>query len=331
MNNKPLISICILAYNHEKYVTSCINAILNQTYQNFEIIIVDDGSSDETVKIATQVTQNITQKSIIHTQKNTGNVPMNFNILLSKASGELCYLTSMDDVIKKDSLEKMVNILIQDANIQFCAGDRTEVIDENGKKTGEVSNSPFYNKNHNNVTVHDLFKSEIEISGSFYVQSCLIRKSILDDVGGWEENMLGDDIVIRTKMYKYMLTHPNMTFRIINEAIFDYRHHENNLHKNVERQVETIYQVQEKYGDGLKSQHIYPWSMHGVRQYMQKIDHFVLHNGNKEYKDTMIESIIMHYSNLYNIKPTPNIRPIKFTDVKRYFKRKIKKMFGIKS
>ena len=71
--------------------------------------------------------------------------------------------------------------------------------------------------------------------------------------------------------------------------------------------------------------------MHGVRQYMQKIDHFVLHNGNKEYKDTMIESIIMHYSNLYDGKQNPNIRPIKFSDVKRYFSRKIKKMFGIKS
>ena len=51
MNNNPLISVCCVSYNHEKFITKCLESIWNQDYKNIEIIVVDDGSSDNSVNI----------------------------------------------------------------------------------------------------------------------------------------------------------------------------------------------------------------------------------------------------------------------------------------
>ena len=51
MNHEPLVSIIIPSYNHEKFIGDAIESLLNQTYKNFEIIVVDDGSDDESLKI----------------------------------------------------------------------------------------------------------------------------------------------------------------------------------------------------------------------------------------------------------------------------------------
>ena len=186
MDNKGLVSVCVLTYNHETYVMECINAILRQTYQNFEGVIVDDGSSDQTLQHIHKCTQNIKQKYIIHTQEHTGHVSRNINILLSQAKGEFIYLISMDDVIREKSLEIMVNILHQDKSIQFCAGDRNEVIDQNSKKI-RTMRSLYYNKDHHQISVQDLFTNEIKGDGWFFSQSCLFRKSIINAVDGCDE------------------------------------------------------------------------------------------------------------------------------------------------
>ena len=55
MNSDPKISVVMVTYNHEKYIAEAIDSILSQTYPDFELIIVDDGSSDRTLKIITSV------------------------------------------------------------------------------------------------------------------------------------------------------------------------------------------------------------------------------------------------------------------------------------
>ena len=143
------------------------------------------------------------------------------------------------------------------------------------------------------------------------------------------KDMIGDDIVLRIKVFKYMLSNPHMTFRIINDKIVDYRLHDNNLHKNIEREIKLKYQVQKRYGNGLLSKSISSLSMQGIRQYMQKIDNFILqHTENtKIHRNNMISILILHYSNLYtgDSKSCNNIHEILcLSDVKIYFKKKIK-------
>ena len=58
MNNTPLISVIVPAYNVEKYIKACLDSLINQTYSNFEIILVNDGSTDQTEKILNEYESN---------------------------------------------------------------------------------------------------------------------------------------------------------------------------------------------------------------------------------------------------------------------------------
>ena len=113
MANK-LISIGVLVYNHEKFIEQNIDSIINQTYKNIELIILDDGSTDESLNQLKKITKDIKFKFELMSQKNKGAyfIGQNFNIILSKVTGEYCLLISGDDVLKPDAL-KMTAILMK--------------------------------------------------------------------------------------------------------------------------------------------------------------------------------------------------------------------------
>ena len=76
-----LISVCVLVYNHEKFIQENITAIINQSHKNIELIILDDGSTDDSLKILKELTKDIKVKCILMSQKNNGPyfVGKNFN------------------------------------------------------------------------------------------------------------------------------------------------------------------------------------------------------------------------------------------------------------
>ena len=153
MGNK-LISIGVLVYNHEKFIKQNIDSIINQTYKNIELIILDDGSTDNSLKQLKKITKDIKFKFELMSQKNKGAyfVGHNFNIILSKVTGEYCLLISGDDVLKPDALKKMTAILDENEKIQFCTGDKVDLIDSKGKKINEEIKFPIYNQNHKKIS-----------------------------------------------------------------------------------------------------------------------------------------------------------------------------------
>jgi glycosyltransferase involved in cell wall biosynthesis len=72
MNNGPLVSVLMTAYNREKYIADAISSVLNSTYKNFELIIVDDGSKDATVQIAKQFEAKDERVTVYQNEKNLG-------------------------------------------------------------------------------------------------------------------------------------------------------------------------------------------------------------------------------------------------------------------
>ncbi len=107
-----MISVIIPMYNSEKYIGRCLESVLNQTYQNFEIIIVNDGSTDSSLKVATEI-QHKTDKISIINQKNQG--PSNArNRGLEQAKGNYICFVDSDDYIDTDYLELLRMALIDD-------------------------------------------------------------------------------------------------------------------------------------------------------------------------------------------------------------------------
>lgn len=91
MNNiaSTLISIITPTYNHEKYISDCILSVQQQTYSNWEMIIVDDGSTDNTFQVANEIAK-IDNRIRLYTQKNIGvfRLGETYNFALSKAEGK---------------------------------------------------------------------------------------------------------------------------------------------------------------------------------------------------------------------------------------------------
>ena len=104
----PKVSIVIPAYNHEKYVRECVQSVLDQTYQDFEIIITDDGSSDGTVNVIRKFDNSRIQ---LYTHANNKGVCATINNCIQKAAGEYIAVLNSDDIWEPTKLEKQVAYL----------------------------------------------------------------------------------------------------------------------------------------------------------------------------------------------------------------------------
>lgn len=110
MNQQPLISIIVPVYNVEKYLGACVDSILNQTYKNIEIILVDDGSTDRSGEMCDEYAQNVSEIKVVH-QSNQG-LSAARNAGLDIMTGDYVSFVDSDDLIHKDCISTLYNLLI---------------------------------------------------------------------------------------------------------------------------------------------------------------------------------------------------------------------------
>lgn len=122
MENSPVVSVLMTCYNREKYIAQSIEGVLASTYSNFELIIVDDGSSDETVKIANQYASKDERIKLYANEKNLGDYP-NRNRAASLAKGKYIKYVDSDDYLYPDGLVIMVRSMEQfpEAGFGLCS------------------------------------------------------------------------------------------------------------------------------------------------------------------------------------------------------------------
>lgn len=115
----PLISIIIPAYNVEKYIRRCLDSVINQTYSNLQIIVIDDGSRDRTASIIDEYAER--DQRIIAIHKPNGGVSSARTAGLEKAGGDYIGFVDSDDYIEKEMYEHLIgNALKYDADISHC-------------------------------------------------------------------------------------------------------------------------------------------------------------------------------------------------------------------
>jgi len=243
--NEALVSVCCLGYNHGKFITDNIEAIWNSDYKDVEIIVVDDGSKDNSGEILKDLQAKSPLPMKVILQENTGNIGYNFNVALRQAKGQYITFIALDDVLKSDTIRKVMEILKADDKLAFVASSVIQGIDDNGKKCKGVPPLKLNSVSH--PTVNDLLELEYAEFGGFYIQGTFFRKEVIDVVGGFDEDMTGDDIILRTKVLKYMEQNPRWTFKILAETLCYYRQHDTNIHYNSLRQVRIVAEYLERY------------------------------------------------------------------------------------
>lgn len=120
MPNQPLISVIIPVYNTEKYISDCLNSLVSQTEKNIEILAVDDGSTDNSLKILQQYAA-LHSNIKVFSQKNAG-PGVARNLALRKAKGKYIMFCDSDDMYKPTTCQEMSQIM-EEQNIDFAICD----------------------------------------------------------------------------------------------------------------------------------------------------------------------------------------------------------------
>ena len=184
LQNSPLVSVIVLCYNHKRFVNECLQSIVNQTYNNIEIIIVDDCSRDNSQEEILKFCHENFSTQYIFNKKNVGNCRA-FNQGLKISKGKYIIDLSTDDILKPNRIKEQVEKFEESEKIGVVTSD-AEYIDENSNWLGN-----FHQKN-------ELIKTgkmyEALLKSSFILpSSMMIRKSLIDSLGGYDETLTYED------------------------------------------------------------------------------------------------------------------------------------------
>ncbi len=172
--SNPLVSIVIPVHNGEKYIKESIDSCLNQTYNNIEIIVVDDKSEDRTLEILKEYGQKLTVIPV-EKQNGLGNV---INIGIRKSKGKYRARMDADDIMYPTRIEKQVQYLESNTNC-VAIGGQIDIIDENSNITS-----------HREYAIEDRdIKKNRFLFQPFAHPAVTLRKSTVEEIGLYPENM----------------------------------------------------------------------------------------------------------------------------------------------
>jgi glycosyltransferase involved in cell wall biosynthesis len=240
-----LCSVVCTTYNHAKYSRAAIESIVAQDYRPLEVVVVDDGSTDGNVEV---IREALTQSRLPYTlieQENSGNVAANANRALAVAKGEFILLTSLDDLLLPDCILSKMAMMLRSPSLVMVGNSTNAEVDGAGMITKpNVPNSVFGNES---ARAEDLREIEFTKIGTFFLQGVAFRADVLDAIRGFDEDITGDDLNLRTKVWIYLIAHPELQFAFLQQPGFAYRKHAENLHRNTLRQVRTVLDWRNRY------------------------------------------------------------------------------------
>ena len=177
MSHKPLVSVLMPVYNAERYVSQAVESILSQTFNDFEFIILDDGSKDTSLKILKKYAAKDKRIHLI-SRENKG-VIRTRNDLLAQATGELIAVMDADDVALPDRFALQVEFLNANPNV-VCVGGAHELIDEKGRFLTQLL-----------LPEHDKQIQQLALAGhgSICNPCAMIRRAALIEIGGYDETL----------------------------------------------------------------------------------------------------------------------------------------------
>lgn len=235
---RPLVSVVMPSYNHERYVAKAIESVLKQTYTNFELIIVDDASEDRTADIIQQYKD--LRIKFVGLKVNTGFGAAEKGFKMAK--GKYIATLASDDMWDSCLLEKYVKFL--EVNDEYlCCFSIPRIIDENDRKIEDnIMESIFF---HENRTKEQWFKRLYMEGNCLCAPSVCMRYSVYEQLGGmrYQYRQLQD--------YEYWLRLVQMgNIYVYPERLMCYRKHYNENNANISapsREVQIRDAMERKY------------------------------------------------------------------------------------
>jgi len=218
------VSVIIPTYNSSNYILESINSVLSQTYTNFEIIVVDDGSTDNTKKLLAKYIKN--KKITYFYQKNKGQAAAR-NFAIEKSSGELIAFLDSDDLWTKDKLEKQLE-LFKDETVGLVYGG-VEWFNELG------------NIKQNKPTLKGKIFNKLIIHNPITTSSVIIRKKAFEFFNETKEFHGVEDYDVWLKISK------NWVVNYVSDIVCKYRIHSLSTSVNLEKRYNNELNVKKQF------------------------------------------------------------------------------------
>lgn len=176
MGTEPLVSVIIPVYNREKFIVRAINSCLRQSHRNIEILVIDDGSSDKTLKTAKAMEDQDERVRVLGNSRNRG---VNYcrNVGLKKSKGKYVNFLDSDDVLCEDKIRAQSCLLERNPSIDCVV---THVLRKSNGMTSRIENIE---------PVNDLVVEFIGKQIKWKTISPLWKKSFLEKLGYWRESL----------------------------------------------------------------------------------------------------------------------------------------------
>lgn len=210
--NNPLISIIIPLYNAEKYIVQTIESVINQTYMNWELIVVDDCSTDTSREIVKEYENKDSRIRLIESQVNFGGPARPRNIGIEHAKGEFMAFLDSDDVWLKDKLHAQIKFLHD--NDYDMIHTLASTIDVYGDNLAHLNNQRVYNRLH--PFLGDL--TILYLSNYININSVLMKKD--KKIKFREDKNL---IALEDWLFWIENLHDGKKFYLIKEELIKYR------------------------------------------------------------------------------------------------------------
>ena len=281
-DKNPLVSIIVITYNSAKFVLETLESAKAQTYQNIELIISDDCSSDNTIEICKEwLKENkdrFVNTELITVEKNTG-IPANCNRGVKASNGEWIKLIAGDDALIDDSIEQIINYTSSNKNINVLA-TQVDVYDSNFEEKSFLRFQPNVSEYLNIYSRETNVKQQIEfiLKGGYHsTPGFFVKKEVFNKINYLDESFrLIEDIPmylrfgltdIKIDFYpirtvKYRKSDTNLTFRHVDFILPKY--------------MQDYYRALNKYA------HVYGNYIYIVNSwYNYKLVSLIFHLGNK--------------------------------------------------
>lgn len=231
MNNKDLlVSVIMPAYNAEKFIGESIESILNQTFKDFEFIILDDCSADKTWEIIQEYAKKDERIVAVKNEKNL-NIALNRNKGVEMSKGEYVVWQDADDISKPERIEKLVNYMESHPEVGICGSNFEGFY-------GDVTLGVREFISEDDVLRSNIFKFSPVSQGT-----AIIRKECFNTVGVYNPDYpVAEDLEFSFRVgEKYK-------FSNIPEVLLMYREHPNSTtHKKIKKLVQASFNVRVRY------------------------------------------------------------------------------------
>lgn len=231
----PLVTVVVACYNHGPYIEECLTSILAQTYPRVELLVIDDGSSDDSA-------ERIRRLQAIHSfdfivQDNRG-LTATLNAAFARARGEFLVPFGSDDVMLPERLSIQVDYMAAHPEVGICGGNM-----ELMRSDGTLFPDREQNRDvpYRSLSFDDIF---LERKPCVPAPTLLIRREAFEAVGGFDPGIRLEDLYIQLKIAR-----SGYAVDALNAVLARYRKHPSNSYKNIRFMTEAILRIYADYSE----------------------------------------------------------------------------------